>query len=89
MVFLFFDGRDSELHDSESGEEKVMGFGEKARIRIEHWLKHNESHLNDYREFADQLEEAGMHICAAHIRNMAELNEKSNQCLIQALSALD
>ena len=66
-----------------------MELTEKARIRIEHWLKHSESHLNDYREFAEQLEAADMKAIAVHIRNMADLTDKSNKCLIEALNALD
>ena len=66
-----------------------MELAEKARIRIEYWLQHNENHLRDYREFAEQLESAGMYIGASHIRNMAELTSKSSQCLIEALNALE
>ena len=65
-----------------------MEFDEKARIRIEHWLNHNESHLNGYREFAEQLEAAGMSAGAVHIRNMIALTIKSNQCLMEALNVL-
>ena len=28
-----------------------MDFQEKAKIRIEHWLSHNESHVKEYEEF--------------------------------------
>lgn len=66
-----------------------MEFSEKARIRIEHWLKHNESHLNDYRDFANELEAAGILTSAGHIREMISWTIESNQCLNAALRALD
>lgn len=66
-----------------------MEFAEKAKIRIEHWLKHNESHLNDYREFAEELEAAGISASAGHIREMISWTIESNQCLNKALNALN
>jgi pantothenate kinase-related protein Tda10 len=65
-----------------------MELAEKARIRIEHWLKHNENYLNDYRAFAEQLEAAGMSATATHIRDMMAWTLESNQCLNAALNAL-
>lgn len=66
-----------------------MKHTEKARIRIEHWLKHNESHLQNYREFAEELEAAGISASAGHIREMISWTIESNQCLNAALNALD
>jgi hypothetical protein len=66
-----------------------MELTEKARIRIEHWLKHNESHLNNYREFAEELESAGLSVSAGHIREMISWSIESNQCLNNALNALN
>ena len=47
-----------------------MDFAEKAKIRIEHWIRHNEDHLREYEEFAKELDEAGNNDSADHIRNM-------------------
>ena len=66
-----------------------MEFSEKAAIRIKHWMEHNESHLKDYEKFAAQLEEARASRSAAHIREMAELTRKTNDCLEKALAALE
>ncbi len=65
-----------------------MELQEKARIRIEHWLNHNKSHVEDYQKFAEQLEEARMQPCAGYIREMIAWTAKSNDCLQEALDAL-
>ena len=36
-----------------------MDFTEKAKIRIDHWRRHNESHIVEYEEFARHLEKEG------------------------------
>jgi hypothetical protein len=65
-----------------------MEFEEKAKIRIEHWLKHTADHLKEYEQFADQLEDAGMKTSAQHIREMAVLTAKSSECLDNALLSI-
>ena len=66
-----------------------MEFLEKARIRIEHWIGHNEHHGEDYSAFAEELERAGKTASAGYIREMLALNAKSTECLKRALEALD
>jgi len=66
-----------------------MEFLEKAKIRLEHWMKHNEEHQKEYLEFADQPEEAGKKVASDSIREMAQLENQSNQCLQKALDNLD
>ena len=65
-----------------------MDFVEKALVRLNHWIAHNESHQEEYEKFAAQLEEAGKAASALQIREMVALSEKSNECLRQALTAL-
>ena len=62
---------------------------EKAKVRLEHWINHNEHHYEDYRAFAEQLEKAGKTESARYIREMMELTSKSTSCLKQALEFLD
>jgi hypothetical protein len=62
---------------------------EKAHIRIEHWLEHNESHIREYEAFARELEDADENESARQIREMAALAAKSSDCLRRALKALD
>ena len=65
-----------------------MEFSEKARIRLEHWLSHNEHHLEEYKGFADLLEEAGKSESAKYIREMVNHSVLSTECMKKALRAL-
>ena len=62
---------------------------EKAKIRLDHWIHHNDHHTEEYEMFADQLEESGMSESAGYIREMIELTTKSTECLKKALDALE
>ncbi len=66
----------------------MMDFAEKAKMRMEHWLTHNDHHQEEYELFADQLEENGKPEAAGQIRRMAEFTAKSNECLRNALKEL-
>jgi hypothetical protein len=61
---------------------------EKAKIRLEHWITHNEHHYEEYETFADQLEEAGKADSARYVREMMTLTTKSTACLKEALKHL-
>ena len=65
-----------------------MDFQEKAKIRIEHWMSHNDSHVKEYEEFANELEKEGKKACANHIKEMIDLTVKSNEALKKAIGAL-
>ncbi len=65
-----------------------MDFVEKARIRIEHWITHNDHHGEEYDLFAEQLEQAGKNESAEYIRKMKKLADESNEYLRKALEAL-
>ena len=62
---------------------------EKARIRLEHWIEHNDHHQEEYENFAQELVELGKTESAALIRQMITLNDKATECLRQALQALE
>lgn len=66
-----------------------MEFVEKAKIRLEHWLSHNEHHLEEYEDFAEQLESAGKSESARLIREMVDHSALSSECMKKALRALD
>jgi hypothetical protein len=61
---------------------------EKARVRLEHWISHNEHHHEDYEKFAKELEEAGKLESAGHVKEMLELTSRSTECLKKALKSL-
>ena len=65
-----------------------MDFSEKAKIRIEHWLKDNESHITQYGQFVEQFEAEGMQAVAGHIREMIAWTAKGNACLREALKVI-
>ena len=65
-----------------------MDFVEKAHVRLNHWIAHNESHQEEYERFAAELEEAGKPASALKIREMVTLSKRSNECLRKALAAL-
>ena len=66
-----------------------MGFIEKARIRLENWITHNDHHQEAYEMFAEQLEDAGKNESSKHVREMIEMTVRINECLRKALKALE
>ncbi|MGA1791589.1 MAG: hypothetical protein ACMUIM_08885 [bacterium] len=66
-----------------------MDFVEKSKVRLEHWIHHNEHHNEEYEMFADQLDEAGKKESAKYIREMMEITSKSTNCLRNALKSLE
>ncbi len=66
-----------------------MDFLEKARIRITHWISHNDHHLEEYELFAEQLEDAGRLVAAEQIRETVRLNARCGDCLRTALRDLE
>ncbi len=66
-----------------------MEFREKAKLRIEHWMKHTADHVKEYARFADELENSGYHNAARNIREMVEITAKCSHCLKNALLAVN
>ncbi len=66
-----------------------MEFIEKARIRLNHWISHNDSHQEEYEKFAAELEGAGQAAGALQVREMVKLSKKNGECLRRALQSLE
>ena len=66
-----------------------MDFLEKAKIRLDHWITHNDHHQGEYRMFVEQLDDAEKKKSADYVREMIALNAKSTECLRKALEALE
>jgi hypothetical protein len=66
-----------------------MDFVEKARIRIESWIKHNDHHQEDYENFADQLQAAGKKDSAEYVRKVIDLTTECTECLQSAMKSLE
>ncbi|SPD75108.1 conserved hypothetical protein [uncultured Desulfobacterium sp.] len=62
---------------------------EKARIRLEHWITHNDHHQEEYEMFAEQLREAGKNESADLVKEVKELTARSTDCLRKAIKALE
>ena len=62
---------------------------EKAKIRLEHWITHNDHHQEEYEMFAEQLESHGKMESAGYIRKIKALTVESTEYLRKALAALD
>ena len=61
---------------------------QRAAVRIEHWIGHNENHLRAYEEFAGELVAQNANACANEIRALVELTRQSTDRLRRALAAL-
>ncbi len=66
-----------------------MDFLDQAKIRLNHWITHNQHHQEDYEIFLKQLQDEGHIESANHIRKMMTLAAESTDCLHKALEALD
>jgi len=66
----------------------MVDLKEKARIRLEHWITHNDHHEEEYELFAEQLESAGMKESAGHVREMIALTAQGTASLRKALETL-
>ena len=65
-----------------------MDFIEKAQLRLEHWITHNDHHQEEYEMFAEQLDTAGKKDSSIHVREMIALTAESTECLRKALKTL-
>ena len=65
-----------------------MDFIEKAKTRMEHWLRHNEQHVKEYEHFAQELDAAGQPECTEHLKDMIKWSTKANEALQEALQFL-
>ncbi len=66
-----------------------MDFIEKAKIRMSHWIEHNRQHIQEYKNFAEELRKVGKTKSAQCIEEMVKYIEKSNKSLENALNALE
>ncbi|MBU2498230.1 MAG: hypothetical protein KKE57_04965 [Proteobacteria bacterium] len=74
----------------EQSEEVVpMELTDKARIRLETWISHNDHHREEYEMFVEQLEQLGKKESAKYIKEMMDMTAKGTECLRKALKALD
>ena len=60
----------------------------KSRIRLGHWIDHNEEHLKGYIQVAEALEKEGLAEASQAIRKAIGLIEEANREFASALALL-
>ena len=73
-------------HDHDYHEE--MPFNEKLVKIISHWIKHNEEHALNYRNWAEKAKANEQHQAAALLEEAADLSLSVNQKFEAALAGL-
>lgn len=61
---------------------------EKMPIIIKHWIEHNESHIEEYRQWAEKAGEMGLNAVKAQITEAMDEIIRSNSSLEEALKEL-
>ena len=61
---------------------------QKLSVVIEHWIEHNESHLGEYRKWAQKAGEMGLSAVKGEIEEAIEMLSKLNGRLDKALNGL-
>jgi nickel/cobalt exporter len=62
---------------------------EKLPIVIKHWIEHNESHIEEYRQWAEKAGEMGLDGIKAWITEAIKAMEQSDSILKEALKDLE
>jgi len=60
----------------------------KLSVVIEHWIEHNESHMGEYKKWAQTAGELGLNLVKAEIEEAVSKLSQSNQHLKKALKAV-
>jgi hypothetical protein len=60
----------------------------KLSVVIEHWVEHNESHMGEYKKWAQRAGELGLDLVKAEIGEAMEKISQSNGHLKKALKTL-
>lgn len=65
-------------YETENKEEKTL------RVLLAHWVNHNVSHEESFKEWADKSRDMGKENVAIHIEKAIEFIDKANEMLIEA-----
>ena len=74
-------------HDHDTHDE--IPFNEKLERIIRHWVKHNEDHASNYRNWAKNAKANGKEKAAKFLEEAAEMSLTVNEKFEAALAALD
>jgi nickel/cobalt exporter len=62
---------------------------EKIKILLNHWIKHNKEHSQEFREWAEKAEGLGDAETSVDILEAAQQMDKANDALVRALKRLE
>ena len=71
------------------GDAATIGFDAKLGRILEHWHRHNEDHLQGYRQWADDAEAHGHADVAAHLQAVLDLSRQIGERLQEARRAME
>ncbi len=60
----------------------------KLSVVIDHWIEHNESHMAEYRKWAQKAEELGLNGVKAEIEKAVKHLDQCNQNLQKAMKEI-
>ena len=60
----------------------------KLSVVIEHWIEHNESHMGEYKKWAQTAGELGLDLVKAEIEQAVDKLSQSNQHLEKAFKGV-
>ncbi len=60
----------------------------KLSVVIEHWIEHNEAHMNEYKKWAQTAGESGLDSVRSEIEGAMQKISESNQHLNRALKSI-
>ena len=75
-------------HDHDHDTESTLSFDEKMIKRLEHWLTHNDSHAETYRDWARQAKANDMDNVGLLLEQVAEMTALISVKFSEALEAL-
>ena len=76
-------------HDGSRSDDAVLSFEEKAHKLLEHWIRHNTDHAENFRQWAQEFQKNDLAPVATLLISAADLTLQINLALQQALSQLD
>ncbi len=79
-------GHGHDHHDHGGSEGEGMPFEEKLAKILEHWVRHNNDHVSNYRDWAERARKADMPDVAELLDEAAGLNLRMNEVFEKAKS---
>lgn len=77
---------DHDHHHHDTGE--TLSFEEKMIKLLEHWIKHNNDHEANYREWADKADTDGLNEVAGELKTAAQFTADTTHAFSRALAML-